>query len=186
MSHDVKPVQEEIINLLKKPLGEVIRFNQVEKHKIIELRKATRKLITVGDTTTAKVISFNIVPEVSVVDGFEKRVLSKISLFKLKSMIAALSEADLVEFSCTNQPGTISIKVIKVLFSALRSRTPVLVTVIGEEDLIALPLIAYAPIDSVILYGQPSEGIVVVWVANGIQEEAKHLMRRIGFDLEGV
>jgi hypothetical protein len=61
-----------------------------------------------------------------------------------------------------------------------------LIKVIGEEDLIALPLIAYAPIDSVILYGQPSEGIVVVRVMNRIQTRAKHLMRRIGFNLEGV
>src|SRR5215510_5335237 len=115
MSHDVKPVQKEIIELLRKPLGELISHDQVEKHKIIELREATRKLITVGDTTTGKVISFNVLPEVSVVDGFEKRVVSSISLSKLKSMIAALSELELVELSCTNQPGSISLAVIKIL-----------------------------------------------------------------------
>lgn len=186
MSHDVKPVQKEIIELLRQPLGELISYDQVEKQKIIELREATRKLITVGDTTTGKVISFNVLPEVSVVDGFEKRVVSSTSLSKLKSMIAALSELEPVELSCTNQPGSISLEVIKILFHALLSPAPVLIKVIGEEDLIALPLIAYAPIDSVILYGQPSEGIVVVRVMNRIQEKAKHLMRRIGFNLEGV
>jgi GTP-dependent dephospho-CoA kinase len=186
MSHDVKPVQKEIIELLRKPLGQVIRYDQVEKHKIIELRKATRKFITVGDTTTATVISFNIVPDVSVVDGFEKRLASTTSVSKLKSMIGAISGAELVELSCTNQSGSISLEAIKILFRALMSRTPVFIRVIGEEDLIALPLIAYAPTDSRILYGQPSEGIVVVRVANRIQEIAKHLMRRIGFNLEGV
>jgi uncharacterized protein (UPF0218 family) len=55
--------------------------------------------------------------------------------------------------------------------------------VTGEEDLITLPLVAYAPIGSIILYGQPSQGIVVVRVERRIQETAKHLMRRIGFDL---
>ena len=96
MSHDVKPVHKEIIDYLRKPLGELISYDQVEKQKIIELRRATRKLITVGDTTTAKVISFSIVPDVSVVDGFEKRLVSKTSISKLKLMIAAaLSGAEL-------------------------------------------------------------------------------------------
>lgn len=186
MNHDAKPVRKEIIDLLRKPLGEVISYDQVEKLKIIELRQATRKLITVGDTTTAKVIRFNIVPDVSVVDGFEKRLVSTTSISKLKSMIAAISGVGLVELSCTNQPGSISLEAVKILFRALMSHGPVLVRVVGEEDLIALPLIAYAPTESRILYGQPSEGIVVVRVANRIQEIAKHLMRRIGFDLEGV
>lgn len=186
MSHDVKPVQKEIIDLLRNPLGEVISYDQVERLKINELRQATNKFITVGDTTTAKVISFNIVPDVSVVDGFEKRQASTISITKLKSMIVTLSGAKLVELSCTNQSGSISLEAIKILFRALMSHAPVLVRVIGEEDLIALPLIAYAPTDSRILYGQPSEGIVVVRVENRIQEIAKHLMRRIGFNLEGV
>jgi GTP-dependent dephospho-CoA kinase len=188
MSHDVKPVHKEIIDYLRKPLGELISYDQVERHKIIELRHATHKLITVGDTTTAKVISFSVVPDVSVVDGFEKRLVSTTSISKLKSMItAALSgDVELVEFSCTNRPGSISLQAINILIRALMSPTPVLVNVIGEEDLITLPLIAYAPTDSRILYGQPSEGIVVVRVANRIQEVAKRLMRRIGFNLEGV
>jgi uncharacterized protein (UPF0218 family) len=67
MNDDVKHVQKEIIELLRKPFGDVIRYDQVEKHKIIQLRQATRKLLTVGDTTTAKVLSFNVVPDVSVV-----------------------------------------------------------------------------------------------------------------------
>jgi len=186
MSHDVKLVQKEIINLLRKPLGDVIRYDQVEKHKIIQLRQATRKLITVGDTTTAKVISFKVIPDVSVVDGLEKRFVSSISIPKLKSIIASLSGVELVELSCKNKPGSISLDVISILFRALMCHIPVLVRVIGEEDLVALPLIAYAPTGSTILYGQPSEGIVVVRVRKRIQERAKHLMRTIGFNLEGV
>ncbi len=186
MSHDAKLVQKEIIELLKKPLGDVIRFDQIEKPKIIELRRATRKLITVGDTTTAKVIRFNVVPDVSVVDGLEKRFVSTTSIPELKSILSSLLGVKLIEFSCRNQPGSISLAIVSTLLRALVSHVPVLVRVIGEEDLAALPLIAYAPIDSRILYGQPSEGIVVVRVRKRIQERAKHLMRSIGFNLEGV
>jgi uncharacterized protein (UPF0218 family) len=186
MSHDVKLVQKEIIDLLKKPLGDVIRFDQIEKPKIIELRRATRKLITVGDTTTAKVIRFNVVPDVSVVDGLEKRFVSTTSIPELKSILSSLSGVKLIELSCRNQPGSISLAIVSTLLRALVSHVPVLVRVIGEEDLAALPLIAYAPIDSRILYGQPSEGIVVVRVRKRIQERAKHLMRSIGFNFEGV
>ena len=186
MNDDVKHVQKEIIDLLRKPFGDVIRYDQVEKHKIIQLRQATRKLLTVGDTTTAKVLSFNVVPDVSVVDGLEKRYASAISISKLKSMISSISGAELIELSCRNKPGSISLEVISILFRALMYHIPVLVRVIGEEDLITLPLIAYAPTYSTILYGQPSEGLVVVRVRKRIQERAKHLMRTIGFDLEGV
>lgn len=186
MNDYVKPVQKEIIDLLKRPLGELIGYDQVKKRRIVELRRATRKLITVGDTTTTRVISFNIVPDVSVVDGFERRLVSTTGISELKSMISRLSNGELVEFSCSNRPGSISLDAIKILFHALISHTPVLIRIIGEEDLLALPLIAFAPEDSIILYGQPSEGIVVVRVADQIQDAAKHLMRRIGFNLEGV
>ena len=90
MSHDVNLVQKEIIDLLKKPLGDIIRFDQIERPKIIELRRATRKLITVGDTTTAKVIRFNVVPDVSVVDGLEKRFVSTTSIPELKFILSSL------------------------------------------------------------------------------------------------
>ncbi|HZD34259.1 MAG TPA: DUF359 domain-containing protein [Nitrososphaeraceae archaeon] len=186
MNDYVKPVQREIIDLLKRPLGELISYDRVEKSRIVDLRRATRKLITVGDTTTAKVVSFDVVPDLSVVDGFEKRSFSTTGISELKSMISRLSSMELVEFTCSNRPGSISSKAITILFQALKSHDPVLVRIIGEEDLLALPLIAYAPPETIVLYGQPSEGIVVVRLANRIQGVAKHLMRRIGFNLEGV
>ena len=47
MSHDAKPVQKDIIDYLRKPLGELIKnIDQVEKRKIIGCG-AARKLITV-------------------------------------------------------------------------------------------------------------------------------------------
>ena len=116
----------------------------------------------------------------------EKRFVSTTSIPELKSILSSLSGVKLIELSCRNQPGSISLAIVSTLLRALVSHVPVLVRVIGEEDLAALPLIAYAPIDSRILYGQPSEGIVVVRVRKRIQERAKHLMRSIGFNLEGV
>lgn len=186
MNDYVKPVQREIINLLKRPLGELISYDRVEKSRIVELRHATRKLIAVGDTTTAKVVSFDVVPDLSVVDGFEKRSVSTTAISELKCMISRLSSMKLVEFTCSNHQGSISSNAIAVLFQALMSHDPVLIRIIGEEDLLALPLIAYAPPETIVLYGQPSEGIVVVRLVNQIQGVAKHLMRRIGFNLEGV
>lgn len=183
MSQYVKPVQKEIINLLRRPLGELIKYNQVAKFKIIELREEASKFITVGDTTTARVVSFGVVPEVSVIDGLEKRSAAAMSVSKLKTMITALLDEELIEYSCKNKAGTLSFEALGVILRALTSNAPVLVMVTGEEDLITLPLVAYAPIGSIILYGQPSQGIVVVRVERRIQETAKHLMRRIGFDL---
>lgn len=185
MSQTVMLVQEEIIQLLKKPLGTVIRYDQIKKSKMLDVCRTSHKLITVGDTTTAKVISFEVVPDVSIIDGLERRHASSTTIARLKSSIMSLSGSEPIQLTCRNEPGSISSEAVSTLCRALVCHSPVLVRVIGEEDLVALPLIAYAPIGSRILYGQPTEGIVVVKVNTKTRERAKHLMRRIGFDLQG-
>jgi len=42
----------------------------------------------------------------------------------------------------------------------------------GEEDLATLPAILYAPVGSVVVYGQPNEGSVLVHVTS---ERKKHI-----------
>jgi hypothetical protein len=56
------------------------------------------------------------------------------------------------------------------------------VLVEGEEDLLALPLFAMAPDGSVVLYGQPLEGLVVVRITQAKKNQAKNLMDRIGIE----
>ena len=46
----------------------------------------------------------------------------------------------------------------------------------GEEDLLVLPYILLAQYGSVILYGQPLRGMVVVDVTTAIREKTKRLI----------
>jgi len=50
-----------------------------------------------------------------------------------------------------------------------------LIIVNGEEDLAVIPCVLMAPNDSIILYGQPGEGIVVV-EADKLKETAKRML----------
>jgi uncharacterized protein (UPF0218 family) len=57
---------------------------------------------------------------------------------------------------------------------------PVRIVVSGEEDLLALPLFVMVPNGSVVLYGQPLEGMVIVRIDEKIRWKARDLLYRIG------
>jgi uncharacterized protein (UPF0218 family) len=56
---------------------------------------------------------------------------------------------------------------------------PVRVFVYGEEDMLALPLFIMVPDGSVVLYGQPLEGMVIVKVNEDIRRKAQYLLDEI-------
>ena len=68
---------------------------------------------------------------------------------------------------------------------AFNTPFPVKVIVDGEEDMLALPIITIAPQETLVLYGQPLEGIVIVNVNHEMQTKAKNLMERIGIKESG-
>ncbi|MEM4394606.1 MAG: DUF359 domain-containing protein, partial [Candidatus Nitrosocaldaceae archaeon] len=65
---------------------------------------------------------------------------------------------------CINPAGSITYDAIQAFNSALILNKPVRVLVNGEEDLFGLIALAFAPINSMIFYGQPFEGIVALRV----------------------
>jgi uncharacterized protein (UPF0218 family) len=56
------------------------------------------------------------------------------------------------------------------------------VKVKGEEDMLAIPLFTLAPRGSAVLYGQPLEGIVLVYITEEKQNQAKDLMEKVSSD----
>jgi uncharacterized protein (UPF0218 family) len=134
-------------------------------------------LVTVGDTTTARLLSLGITPSVSIVDGKERRI-------RTSGPVATPSGNDgsenLSMLHCSNKPGSVSRRAIATIRQALKMRFPVRILVTGEEDLLALPLFVMVPDRSVVLYGQPLEGIVIVRINEEIRCKAMELLRRIG------
>lgn len=165
------PLSEKDAQILKQPFGTLVPDKEVTKQKMAPMLKGAKKIIVVGDATTERLISFGIVPDVAVIDGMERRS---------KRAYPANYHAE--ELRCRNPAGTISKDAVKALQGALKAATPARVLVEGEEDLLALPAFAMAPEGSVVLYGQPLEGLVVVRITPAKQRQAKDLMDRIGID----
>ena len=162
------PASPDDLQKLKNPFGELIPDHDISKAQILGAVRGAKKLITVGDATTERLVSFGIVPDLAVVDGRERRsVRDRQIRYPAK------------QFKCVNPHGTITLDAVEVLQKALKESSPSIVNVEGEEDMLALPLFHFAPIGSVVLYGQPLEGLVVVKITLSRQKEAKALMHRI-------
>jgi uncharacterized protein (UPF0218 family) len=148
---------------LKKPLGILIKDSDTTKENILKNIQGSF-VITVGDATTEKLIKFGIIPSLQIVDGLEKRFERE-----LPSSTAKTS------FSCNNPPAQITQESIDVIKKALKE-PPARITVIGEEDLLVLPVCVYAPENSVVLYGQPNEGLVIVRINSEIRNKVQSIM----------
>ena len=77
-----------------------------------------------------------------------------------------------------NPPGTITDELWETIEKAkylAAEESNILIVVNGEEDLAVIPCVLMAPENTVILYGQPGEGIVVV-EADKIKDTAKKML----------
>jgi uncharacterized protein (UPF0218 family) len=157
--------------ILKRPFGMLVLEKDITKQKILSMLEGAKKIITVGDATTERLISFGITPDIAVIDGLERRSRRDHSVnYRAKEML------------CSNPAGTISKEAVHVLQIALETPPPITVKVQGEEDMLAVPLFTIAPRGSAVLYGQPLEGIVVVNITEEKQNQAKDLMDKISGD----
>jgi uncharacterized protein (UPF0218 family) len=162
------PIRADVLQELKKPFGKLILDRDVTEERIRKSISGARKIVTVGDATTERLVSFGIIPDLAVIDFRERRSVTNKRI-----------DYPATEFGCTNPSGTISRRALQVLEIALKARSRGRIIVEGEEDLLALPLIYLLPTNSVVMYGQPLEGIVAVKITKSKQHEAKALIDRI-------
>jgi len=155
---------ENLRDSLKNPLGILVKESDTTKENILKNIPAGSFVITVGDATTEKLIKYGIIPSLQIVDGLEKR-----SKRELPSSLVKTT------FSCNNPPAQITQKSIDVIKEALQV-PPARITVTGEEDLLVLPVCVFAPENSVVLYGQPNEGLVIIRINSEIRNKAQSIM----------
>jgi len=156
---------------LKKPLGKLVRNESISSLR--GLIEGAKLVITVGDETLDTVLRLGITPDVFVVDGRVMRRVASLKRPRPRFSIAV-----------KNPPGTISSESILAVELSLELGKEVGVLVDGEEDLLTLPYILLSPPGSVILYGQPGEGIVVVDSSD--KERARLAMERMGWREKGL
>ena len=83
-------------------------------------------------------------------------------------------------YKCVNKQGTVSREAYNILKKIFQRKENAMIFVNGEEDLLALPVFVFAQEKSVVLYGQPLEGIVIVKVDNKLKKKAQDLLDSIG------
>ena len=150
---------------LKIPLGILLKDTTLEN--ISRHIPKDSYIITVGDATTEKMLNFGFAPSLQIVDGYEKR----------GKRIPPHSTATIL--TCDNPAAQITLQSIDVIKQAFSTKPPVQILVNGEEDLLVIPVCIFAPQNSVVLYGQPNEGLVLVPVTQEIRNKTQSLLNRM-------
>jgi len=57
--------------------------------------------------------------------------------------------------------------------------------VCGEEDLATIPAVVYAPIGSIVIYGQPKEGVVLIKVTPETKLRFAEMLRNMEVVYDG-
>lgn len=128
-------------------------------------------IISVGDGTTEKLLSQGIVPTLAIIDfqvqrqafDWEKTLWEKL-----------VKDRSLSYF--TSGPGFIGRDVMNAMNCWSKQPTSTLFIIDGEEDLLVLPAILYAPLGSVVYYGQPDKGIIEVVVTLAMKKRMNDLL----------
>lgn len=158
---------EELKERVRKPLGRLIQGVPSETSRILidELRRVSGKIIAVGDRVSRELSALGVRVDVYIVDDKIER--QSVEPFTMRGA---------VELRCENEPGTISEDAYAAVRDAVSMNGPVVVRVRGEEDLLALVAIIEAPLGSLVIYGQPRMGVVLVDVDEKAKQNALSIL----------
>ncbi|MDO8727579.1 MAG: DUF359 domain-containing protein [Candidatus Methanoperedens sp.] len=165
---------KELREELRKLHGTLYPGDGVETARnIIRDLKSPAKIITVGDIITFNLLSAGVIPNISFVDERTKR--NPVS----NEVTHGTKHPQFRTITVENPPGTITEELLKEVANAMLSDNPLRIFVKGEEDLAALPSIAMAPLSSVVIYGLPEEGAILVIVTEDKKKEIQSLLDRM-------
>jgi uncharacterized protein (UPF0218 family) len=143
---------------LKEPFGNLIEG--VPNETICRIKKQIEKekpskIISVGDIVSRNLHKHNINPQLTIIDNLSQRE-------KLLPQEAFVEKTIYVN----NPRGTITKEANCAVKQALEKNEHTHIIVEGEEDLLTLVAVLYAPKNAFVIYGQPYSGIVVVKVTS--------------------
>ena len=125
-------------------------------------------MIAVGDAVSESLMKNEVFPDVFIIDN---RVMRK--------------EITPIEFGAErtlyakNPAGTISKEAWEKIKNALNSDSRTKIIIDGEEDLLALPAVLFAPEKSFVVYGQPHEGMVIIKVTEEKRREVESIINEM-------
>jgi len=166
---EANSIPPELREKLKKPWGKLLRgsFDKTTNEiRVIIKEENSPCVITVGDVVSKNLVEGGIHPKLLIVDN-------KVMRTNVKPL--PLPEGE--EVHVKNPPGTITREAIKAIQEAFKTDRIVKIIVEGEEDLLTPVAVLYAPENSIVVYGQPGEGAVVVKVTKDKKDEAADILK---------
>ncbi|MBS3817662.1 MAG: DUF359 domain-containing protein [Candidatus Thermoplasmatota archaeon] len=154
-------LSEEDREELKETLGTVI------KGKLPDRFVSRDPLIAVGDVVTDILLEQGVEPDVSIVDGKTRRGRFDKRGWEEKTI------------NIKNPPEVIKQESWSVIQEAISSEDKELIKVEGEEDLLSLVAIALCPLGGLVIYGVPSEGMVINEVSEDIKEKTWEVINKM-------
>lgn len=121
--------------------------------------KTDQLVMTVGDVTSQKFLQAQFKPDLAIYDCRVKRQLVTCPILK-------------PTWQVNNPPGQLSWqlnqRLIQIFKQSLNSKKLKL-KIKGEEDLAVVPLVLLCPLNSLVFYGQPDQGLVMIKVTEKIK-----------------
>ncbi len=155
---------------LKTPLGQLFSGTPAEtmpKLKVLVQRSKPSKLTTVGDVVSRETLAAGIHVNLRIVDQMTLR--KRISPVEIKAERT---------YKVRNPAGVVTREAWEAIKEALREKEA-LILVDGEEDLLAIPAVLESPDNALVVYGQPSEGLVVVTASLEKKSEVRKIVNRM-------
>ncbi len=133
------------------------------------------KIIAVGDITTCNLIESGILPDICIVDHLTCRAAVS------DEVVRRIRHPAFTEISVDNPAGSITLELVTCMADAMRSGGHTRIFVRGEEDLAVMPAVVLAPPSSIVIYGQPSSGCVLISVTPEKKREIQKLLNQMEY-----
>lgn len=122
-------------------------------------------IVSVGDVVSENMTQHGIAINVAIVDN---RVMRR-----SRQPIALKADKTIY---VKNSPGTITEEAWLVVKKVMEQKQLVKIVVDGEEDLLALIALFHAPLNALIVYGQPYQGIVIIKATKQKKQKARRIL----------
>src|SRR5271157_742608 len=157
----MRRLQETLRLELRSPFGKIVK-----NEELLEAIKGRKGLlISVGDECSYSLIKAGVNPDIVV---YDLRIKRKDVIGNIRDVLGKFNDGEVIVHS---PAGAIMDELVESVKDALEKRKGKIL-VKGEEDLAALVVMMYAPNGSLIVYGQPDEGAVLVEENEGIRNRA--------------
>jgi uncharacterized protein (UPF0218 family) len=165
----LRPAQADL-QRLKEPFGRLLPGTPAKTMSALNSiisQTNPKRVVAVGDVVSRETLIAGIRVNLRIIDHISMR-----------KPTAAFNPKIGKTYRVNNPAGVITLEAWEKIKQAMKD-DEALIIVEGEEDLLALPCIVESPSNSLVLYGQPSKGLVVVETNSKVKDEASLILSRM-------